>query len=114
MREYLAGSGLDEGGVARRLLGELAYRSEVLEAELAESGVLLATEKVDRGPAVRQQVEVCFAILKGAAFGMDGTLAKTLVGVVTRITAKMAVYTYGCYVNRLLGRPQGRIRELWA
>jgi len=23
-------------------------------------------------------------------------------------------YAYGCYVNRLLGRPQGRIKELWA
>jgi len=26
----------------------------------------------------------------------------------------MAAYTYGFYVNRLLGRPQGRIKELWA
>jgi hypothetical protein len=26
----------------------------------------------------------------------------------------VAAYTYGCYVNRLLGRPQGRIKELWA
>jgi hypothetical protein len=26
----------------------------------------------------------------------------------------VAAYTYGLYVNRLLGRPQGRIRELWA
>jgi hypothetical protein len=26
----------------------------------------------------------------------------------------VAAYTYGCYVNRLLGRPQGRIRDLWA
>ncbi len=28
--------------------------------------------------------------------------------------AKVAAYTYGLYVNRLLGRPQGRIKELWA
>jgi hypothetical protein len=26
----------------------------------------------------------------------------------------VTAYTYGCYVNRLLGRPQGRIKELWA
>ena len=37
---------------------------------------------------------------------MDGTLAKTLVGLATRIAAKVAAYTYGCYVNRLLGRPK--------
>ena len=45
---------------------------------------------------------------------MDGTLAKTLVGLVTRIAAKVAAYTYGLYVNRLLRRPQGCIKELWA
>jgi len=28
--------------------------------------------------------------------------------------AKVAAYTYGLYVNRLLGRSQGRIKELWA
>jgi len=26
----------------------------------------------------------------------------------------VTAYTYGFYVNRLLGRPQGRIKELWA
>ncbi len=113
VRELLAGADLDEDGVARRLLGDLAYRSEALGEELAEAGVLLATERADRRPAIRQQVEVCFAMLKGA-FGLDGTLARTLVGLVTRIAAKVAAYTYGLYVNRLFGRPQGRIKELWA
>ncbi len=113
MRELLAGAGLDEDGVARRLLGDLAYRSGELGEDLAGAGVLLATEKADRRATIRQQVEVCFAALKGV-FGMDGTLAKTLTGPVTRITAKVAAYTYGLYVNRLLGRPQGRIKELWA
>ena len=65
------------------------------------------------GRRCRQQVEVCFAALK-RVFGMDDTLAKTLVGLATRIVAKIAAYTYGCYVNRLLGRPQGHIKELWA
>jgi hypothetical protein len=42
-------------------------------------------------------------------------LAKTLVGLATRIVAaKVAAYTYGCYVDRFLGRAQGRIKELWA
>jgi hypothetical protein len=45
---------------------------------------------------------------------MERTLAKTLTGLATRIAAKVAAYTYGCYVNRMLGRPQGRIKELWA
>ncbi len=115
VRELLAGAGLlDEGGVARRLFGDLAYRSGALKEKLAEeASVLLATERADRRPALRQQVEVCFAALK-TTFGLDGTLAKTLVGLAIRVAAKVTAYTYGLYVNRLLGRPQGRIKELWA
>ncbi len=113
VRELLAGAGLDESVVARRLLGDLAYRGAELGDELAEAGVLLATEKADRRPPMRQQVEVCFAALK-RVFGMERTLAKTLTGLATRIAAKVAAYTYGLYINRLLGRPQGRIKELWA
>lgn len=105
--------GLEEGGVARRLFGDLAYRSEALGEELAERGVLLRTERAHRKPAIRQQVEVCFATLK-RTFGMGETLARTLTGLVTRIAAKVAAYTYGLYVNRLLGRPQGRVKDLWA
>ncbi len=113
VRELLSGAGLEEGGVVRRLLGDLAYRSGTLREDLAGSGILLATEKADRRASIRQQAEVCFAVLK-RVFGMDGTLAKTLVGLVARIAAKVAAYTYGLYVNRLLGRRQGRIKELWA
>jgi hypothetical protein len=113
VRELLAGACLDENAVARRLLGDLAYRGGALGEELGEAGVLLATEKADRRPPLRQQVEVCFAHLK-SVFGMERTLAKTLTGLATRIAAKVAAYTYGCYVNRMLGRPQGRIKELWA
>ncbi len=112
--ELLAEAGLTgEDGVARRLFGDLAYRSGALEGELAKRGVLLATERADRRPAIRQQVEVCFATLK-RAFGMGETLATTLVGLATRIAAKVCAYTYGLYVNRLLGRSQGRLMELWA
>jgi hypothetical protein len=53
-------------------LGDLAYHGGGLAAEqLAERGILLATEKADRRPPLRQQVEVCFAILK-RIFGMAG------------------------------------------
>jgi hypothetical protein len=40
------------------------------------------------------------------------TLAKTLVGLATRIATKIAAYTYAILVNRLLRRPQGRIKSL--
>jgi hypothetical protein len=37
------------------------------------------------------------------------------VGLASRIAAKMiCAYTYGFQVDRLLGRAQGRIKELWA
>jgi hypothetical protein len=84
VRELVAGAGFGEDDLARRLLGDLAYRCGGLAAELAQSGILLATEKADRRPPIRQQVEVCFAALK-RVFGMDRTLAKTLVGLATRI-----------------------------
>jgi hypothetical protein len=46
-------------------------------------------------------------------FGLGDTLAKTLVGLATRLAAKVSAYTYAFYINRLLGRPQDRIKELW-
>jgi hypothetical protein len=61
VRELVAAAGLGEGDLARRLLGDLAYRSGGLAAELAEHSILLATEKADRRPPIRQQVEVCLA-----------------------------------------------------
>ncbi len=113
VEELLAEARLGEG-VARRLFGDLAYRSKRLKEGLAKAGVLLAAERAERRPEIRQQVEVRFASLK-RAFGLgETTLAKTIVGLVTRIAAKMTAYTCGLYVNRLLGRPQGRIKELWA
>jgi hypothetical protein len=100
--------------VARKLLGDLAYRSHELEQELAESGImLLSSEASARRPGVRQQIEICFSSLK-RIFGLGETLATTLVGLVTRIAAKMTAYTYAFLINRMMGRPQGRIKELWA
>ncbi len=108
----LAGADLKEDGVARRLVGDLAYRSGALGEELAERGVLLAVERADRRPAIRQMAGVCFAALK-RTFGMGETLATTLTGLVTRIAAKLTAYTYGLYINWRLGRPQGHLKELW-
>jgi Transposase DDE domain len=100
-------------GVARRLLGDLAYNSKELKKALAEVGFLLATERSERRAGVRQQVEIALSSLK-RVFGLGETLASTLVGLATRIAAKIAAYTYAFMVNRMLGRPQGHIKELWA
>jgi hypothetical protein len=69
--ELLYGADLNEDGLARRLLGDLAYRSAPLREELGECGVLLATEKADRRPSVRQQVEVCFAVPRSSREFLD-------------------------------------------
>jgi hypothetical protein len=98
--------------LARRLFGDLAYRSEALSHVLAECGISLVTERADQH-GQRQRIEIALSSLKRAV-GLDGTLATTLVGLATRIAAKICAYTYGFQVNRLLGRPQGRIKELWA
>jgi hypothetical protein len=108
-KELLQEAKLGEG-VARKLLADLAYRSE----DLAGLGVLLVTSEASgRRPGVRQQVEIVLSSLK-RVFGLGGTLARTLVGLATRIAAKITAYTYAFYINRLLGRPQGRIKELWS
>jgi hypothetical protein len=62
---------------------------------------------------VRQQIEIAFASLK-RVFGLGETLVTALMGLATRIAAKITAYTYAFLVNRRLGRPQGRIKELWS
>jgi hypothetical protein len=110
--ELLAEAALGEG-VARRLLGDLTYRSEELRETLAEMGIVLATERSERRRGVRQRVEIALSSLK-RVFGLGETLASTLVGLARRIAAKMTAYTYAFLVNRVLGRPQGKIKDLWA
>ena len=113
IEELLAEADLGEE-VARKLLGDLAYRSGELEEELAGVGImLLSSEASARRPGVRQQIEIAFSSLK-RTFGIGETLATTLVGLVSRIAAKITAYTYAFLINRMLGRPQGRIKELWA
>ena len=110
VEELLAEAGLG-GEVARRLLGDLAYRSEDLEEELAELGILLITERARQRRGARQQIEIALSSLK-RVFGLGETLATTLVGLATRLAAKITAYTYAFLVNRRLGRAQGRIKEL--
>jgi len=110
--ELLAEAALGDE-VARKLLGDLAYRSEDLREALAEVGILLATERSERRHGARQHIEIAISSLK-RVFGLGETLATTLDGLATRIAAKIAAYTYAFLVNRRLDRPQGRIKELWA
>ncbi len=113
LAEELINEAALEDGVARKLLGDLAYRSEELREELAEVGILLATEPSERRHGVRQRIEIALSNLK-RVFSLGETLATTMVGLATRIAAKIAAYTYAFVVNRVLGRPQGHIKELWA
>jgi hypothetical protein len=99
--------------VARKLLGDLAYRSKELRKVLAGVGILLTTEPSERRRGLRQRIEIAISSLK-RVFGLGETLATTLVGLATRIAAKICAYTYAFMVNRMLGRPQGHIKELWA
>jgi hypothetical protein len=99
--------------VARKLLGDLAYRSKELGEALAEVGILLSTEPSERRRGLRQRIEIAISSLK-RVFGLGETLATTLVGLATRIAAKICAYTFAFIVNRKLGRPQGHIKELWA
>jgi hypothetical protein len=80
---------------------------------LAEVGILLATERAERRHGVRQHIEIALSSLK-RVFGLGETLATTLIGLATRIAAKICAYTYAFLVNRVLRRPQGHIKELWA
>ena len=88
-------------------MGDLTYRSAELKEALAEVDILVVSEQ-RRG--IRQQVDIALSSLK-RVFGLGETLSTTLVGLTTRIADKIAVYTYAYLVNRILGRPQGRIKE---
>ena len=78
-------------------------------------GIHLATEKAQGGrrPGVGQHIEIAISSLK-RVFGLGERLARTTIGLARRIAAKICAYTYAFLVNRRLGRPQGKIKELWA
>jgi hypothetical protein len=116
IRELIGEAGLEDS-VGRKLLGHLPYRGEELKEELKEElvelGISLVSESAQRRPAVRQQVEIAISSLK-RVFGLGQTLATTIVGLASRIAAKIYANSYGFLINRMLGRPQGKIKELWA
>jgi hypothetical protein len=64
--------------LARRLFGDLAYRSEALDDALAKSGLLLETER-SRQHGERQRIEIALSSLK-RVFRLGETLASSLVG----------------------------------
>jgi hypothetical protein len=70
--ELLTEAGLGEG-VARKLLGDLAYRSGRLKEALAECGVLLVTERADQRSDLRQQIEIALASLKRVSPALSGS-----------------------------------------
>jgi hypothetical protein len=53
---------------------------------------------------VRQQVETALSSLK-RVISLGETLATTLIGLATRIAAKICACTYAFLLNRMLGRP---------
>jgi hypothetical protein len=103
--------------VARRLLGDLAYHGEAPEEALADCGVLLMTERSRQG-GKRQQVEIALASLKLWSSGSARRWRpRWLVGVSghqdrreDRRLQHLRLPGQPCR----LGRPQGRIKELWA
>jgi transposase len=72
-----------------------------LRKVLAEVGILLATERAERRRGARQQIEIALSSLK-RIFGLGETLATTLVGLATRIAAKIAAYTYAFLISRMM------------
>jgi hypothetical protein len=113
LTEELIAEAALEAGVARRFLGDLAYRSEGLREDLAVVDLLLLIEPSERRRGVRQRVEIALSGSK-RVFGFGETLATTLVGLATRIATKIAAYTYALLVDRRLGRTRGRIKGLRA
>lgn len=75
---------------------------------------MLVTER-SRQHGERQRIETCSPALK-RVLGLGETLAKTLWWAWPRGVRgeDLCAYTYAFLVNRLLGRPQGHIKELWA
>jgi hypothetical protein len=74
-------------GAAKRVSGELAYRSEESKQALAETGILPVTE-----PSERRQVEIAISGLSRAS-SLGEPLATTLAGLATRISTEIAAYT---------------------
>ena len=65
---------------------------------MAECGISLVTQRADQH-GQRQRIEIALSSLE-RVFGLGWTLARTLVGLASRIVAKICAYTYGLHINR--------------
>ena len=91
-----------EVGLTEELLAEAQpFKDEPLARKRAEQ----------RG--FKQQGVIALASLE-RVFRLGETLPISLKELVTRIAAKMTAYTYAFVLNRLLSRPQRRLKWLWA
>ena len=71
-------------GAAKRVSGELAYRSEESKQAFAETGILPVTE-----PSERRQVEIAISGLSRAS-----SLGEPLATTLARLATEIAAYTY--------------------
>ncbi len=98
------------------VLADKGYISKEIQTHLMEQhGIELLTpsrknQKVQMSRSetrilntIRQKIEIMNNVLKDQ-FGFERTYAKTLRGLVTRITTKIAALTFGMFLNRLFGR----------
>jgi len=77
-------------------------------------GLLLVSERSRQG-GVSQQLQIALASLKKRVLGIGETLASSLVGLATTLARKIAAYTFRpSWSTGVLGRAQGRIKDLWA
>ena len=87
--ELIAEAALGDG-VARRLLGDLAYSSEDLREALAEKlASFWPPSEPRQRRGVRQHIEIALSSLKRVC-GLGENSATTLIGLATRIAAKIA------------------------
>lgn len=95
---------------------EPAVRRHLGQAALREHRDVHRSRHLSRGRVVRVVVHRSKVSARDAhldvVFELGETLPKTLVRLATRIAAKATAYAYGLYVNRPLGRPQERIKEV--
>ena len=98
-------------GAASRLLGNLAYRS-VQHTGVGWTWVLLETGEVGASGPGSDSKTMQPSPPPSWVLDVGEPLATTLVGIASGRIAAVTASTNAFYANRLLGRPQGRIKDL--
>ena len=101
------------GGGSEEALGRAGLHKRGVDGGFGRGRHPLEHRTIRAATRSKAAIEIAISSLK-RVFGLGETLATTLVGLATRIAAKICAYTYAFMVNRMLGRPQGHIKELWA